>query len=66
MWFRHVVPFVGGLFSDRDAYRYLPESTAYLPPVNEMRAMCAAAGIVNLDHRTFFFGTAQLLTGRRS
>jgi demethylmenaquinone methyltransferase/2-methoxy-6-polyprenyl-1,4-benzoquinol methylase len=66
MWFRHVVPFVGGLFSDRDAYRYLPESTAYLPPVNEMRAMCAAVGIVNVDHRTFFFGTAQLLTGRRS
>ena len=30
-WFRHVVPFVGGLLSDRDAYAYLPASTAYLP-----------------------------------
>ncbi len=26
-WFRRVVPFVGGLVSDRDAYRYLPAST---------------------------------------
>ena len=32
LWFRHVVPFVGGLVSDRAAYRYLPASTAYLPP----------------------------------
>ncbi len=35
-WFRHVVPFVGGLVSDRAAYRYLPASTAYLPPLPEL------------------------------
>ena len=29
-------PFVGGLVSDRAAYRYLPASTAYLPPLPEL------------------------------
>ena len=31
IWFRRVVPVIGGLVSDRAAYRYLPRSTAYLP-----------------------------------
>ena len=39
IWFRHVVPVIGGLLSDRAAYRYLPASTAYLPPTAELRAM---------------------------
>src|SRR5262249_30326997 len=30
-YFRRVVPFIGGLLSDRAAYSYLPASTAYLP-----------------------------------
>jgi demethylmenaquinone methyltransferase/2-methoxy-6-polyprenyl-1,4-benzoquinol methylase len=63
-WFRHVVPFVGGLFSDRDAYRYLPASTAYLPDVTGLVGLVAAAGIGAVSHREYFFGTAQLVTGQ--
>jgi demethylmenaquinone methyltransferase / 2-methoxy-6-polyprenyl-1,4-benzoquinol methylase len=66
VWFRKVVPFVGGVFSDRAAYSYLPASTAYLPPVTEMLAMLDAAGLVEVTHRTLFFGTAQLITGARA
>ncbi len=65
LWFRKVVPFVGGLLSDRAAYRYLPESTAYLPPTADLLAMVRAAGFDDVRHRTFFFGTAQLITGTR-
>src|SRR4029079_73992 len=32
-WFRHAVPFVGGLVSDRAAYRYLPAPPADLTPL---------------------------------
>src|SRR5262249_20656214 len=39
VWFRKVVPFVGGIISDRAAYSYLPASTAYLPPLPEMFAL---------------------------
>ena len=36
VWFRRVVPVIGGLVSDRAAYRYLPKSTAYLPSTDEL------------------------------
>ncbi|MDQ1456346.1 MAG: demethylmenaquinone methyltransferase / 2-methoxy-6-polyprenyl,4-benzoquinol methylase [Actinomycetota bacterium] len=65
-WFRHVVPFVGGLVSDRAAYRYLPASTAYLPPLPEMLALVVAGGIVDVSRRTLGFGAAQLITGTRA
>ncbi len=39
IWFRRVVPVIGGLVSDGAAYRYLPKSTAYLPPTAELRSM---------------------------
>ena len=39
LWFRRVVPLVGGLLSDRQAYAYLPASTAYLPSRPELLEM---------------------------
>ena len=63
---RHVVPFVGGLLSDRAAYRYLPESTAYLPPPGELAATLAAAGFANVTRRLLGLGAAQLLCGVRA
>jgi demethylmenaquinone methyltransferase/2-methoxy-6-polyprenyl-1,4-benzoquinol methylase len=66
LWFRHVVPFVGGLLSDRRAYSYLPASTAYLPSQLELLAMIGAAGFENLAHRTLGAGAAQLITGVRA
>jgi demethylmenaquinone methyltransferase / 2-methoxy-6-polyprenyl-1,4-benzoquinol methylase len=65
-WFRRVVPFVGGLVSDRAAYRYLPASTAYLPPVPELLGLVVAAGIVDVSRRTLGLGAAQLITGSRA
>jgi demethylmenaquinone methyltransferase/2-methoxy-6-polyprenyl-1,4-benzoquinol methylase len=65
LWFRRVVPFVGGLLSDRSAYSYLPASTAYLPPRLELLAMIGDAGFENLEHRTLGAGAAQLITGIR-
>jgi demethylmenaquinone methyltransferase/2-methoxy-6-polyprenyl-1,4-benzoquinol methylase len=66
IWFRHVVPFVGGLLSDRRAYSYLPASTAYLPPQLELLALIGSAGFDNLAHRALGGGAAQLITGARA
>ncbi len=64
-WFRRVVPFIGGLLSDRAAYRYLPESTAYLPDTPQLLEMFRVAGFDDVQRQTFLFGTAQLITGTR-
>lgn len=66
IYFGRVVPLVGGLLSDRDAYRYLPKSVEYLPPVPELLTMLAAAGFTGVARRTFSGGIAQLLTGTRA
>lgn len=65
VYFGRVVPLVGGLLSDRDAYRYLPKSVAYLPPEPELLAMIAAAGFPDARQTALSGGIARLLTGTR-
>jgi demethylmenaquinone methyltransferase/2-methoxy-6-polyprenyl-1,4-benzoquinol methylase len=65
LYFDRVVPFLGGLLSDRDAYRYLPESTAYLPPSEELLRMLESAGFERVERRRLMLGAAQILTGVR-
>ena len=65
VYFRHVVPVIGGLLSDREAYRYLPESMAYLPPPTEMLAMLREAGFADAERLQLSGGIAQVLSGTR-
>ena len=65
IWFRHVVPVIGGLVSDGAAYRYLPRSTAYLPPTDELRSMLAAADFSSVNRRALTGGLSQLITATR-
>ena len=66
LYFDRLVPFLGGLLSDRDAYRYLPESTAYLPPPEELFAMLDKAGFEGVQKQRLLLGAAQILTGVRA
>jgi demethylmenaquinone methyltransferase/2-methoxy-6-polyprenyl-1,4-benzoquinol methylase len=65
IYFRRVVPFVGGLLSDRAAYGYLPRSVAYLPPRDELLALVADAGFAAVERHPLSGGIAQLITGSR-
>jgi demethylmenaquinone methyltransferase/2-methoxy-6-polyprenyl-1,4-benzoquinol methylase len=65
IWFRHVVPVIGGLLSDRAAYRYLPKSTAYLPPTDELRSLLMDAGFSAVNRRALSGGLSQLITATR-
>jgi demethylmenaquinone methyltransferase/2-methoxy-6-polyprenyl-1,4-benzoquinol methylase len=66
LWFRRVVPLVGArLAHDAEAYRYLPRSTAYLPPPDELLALVERAGFATLERRTLTAGAVQLVTGTR-
>lgn len=60
--FNRIVPFIGGLLSDRSAYGYLPRSVSYLPERSEMLGMMREGGLRNPEHRQLTLGIAQLLT----
>jgi demethylmenaquinone methyltransferase/2-methoxy-6-polyprenyl-1,4-benzoquinol methylase len=65
LYFGKVVPVVGGLLSDRDAYQYLPKSVAYLPPPSRMVAMMSESGFGGATRRPLSTGIAQLFTGTK-
>jgi demethylmenaquinone methyltransferase / 2-methoxy-6-polyprenyl-1,4-benzoquinol methylase len=66
VWFHHVVPALGGLLSDGEAYRYLPRSVAYLPAAPVLRGMLAAAGYSTVGVRPLAGGLSQLLMATRA
>jgi demethylmenaquinone methyltransferase / 2-methoxy-6-polyprenyl-1,4-benzoquinol methylase len=66
LWFRRVVPLLGGLLSDPAAYRYLPRSTAYLPPTEQVRSMLLGAGFSGINHRLLSGGLSQRITATRT
>jgi len=65
-YFGKVVPRIGGLLSDAAAYRYLPQSVAYLPDRTTLLASVAEAGFTSVEHRLLSGGITQLITGTRS
>ncbi len=66
VYFRHVVPLIGGLLSDGDAYAYLPRSMAYLPPPAEMLSMLADVGFPDAQRHQLSGGITQLIVGTRA
>ena len=65
IYFGKVVPFIGGLLSNKEAYGYLPRSLAYLPPREDMLASLRDAGFDDVQHEQLTFGAAQLITATR-
>jgi demethylmenaquinone methyltransferase/2-methoxy-6-polyprenyl-1,4-benzoquinol methylase len=45
LWFDHVVPTLGRLAGDADAYSYLPDSVRRFPPPEAMAALMWASGL---------------------
>ena len=67
VWFRGAVPLLGRVVAhDAEAYRYLPKSTAYLPPAPELEDRLRAAGFRDVRHTTLTGGSVLLLTGTRA
>jgi demethylmenaquinone methyltransferase/2-methoxy-6-polyprenyl-1,4-benzoquinol methylase len=65
LYFHRVVPLLGRLLSDRDAYSYLPASVAYLPVESALAEMLSRAGFRAIEKRRLSAGVAQLVTARR-
>lgn len=66
IYFRHILPRIGGLISgNRAAYRYLPESVYAFPRPETFCAMMERAGFHNVRHRNFTFGLCRLFIGEK-
>jgi demethylmenaquinone methyltransferase/2-methoxy-6-polyprenyl-1,4-benzoquinol methylase len=66
LYFRGVVPLIGGLLSNREAYSYLPRSTAYLPAPDELLSLLRTAGFPDARRLRLSGGITQLLVGTRA
>jgi len=66
LYFNRIVPAIGGVISDRQAYQYLPQSTAYLPPEADLLGMIEAAGFERVRKCSHMFGAIQSITAVRS
>ncbi len=64
-YFQRIVPLLGGLISDRKAYRYLPHSVAYLPEEAELLQLVRAAAFEQVVKIRLSGGVAQLITAVR-
>ena len=65
VYFGSVVPRIGGLLSDADAYRYLPKSVAYLPETPVLLDQLRESGFTAVERRLLTGGIAQLVTATR-
>ena len=61
VYFGKVVPRIGGLFSNRAAYNYLPKSVAYLPSPEQLVTMLQNAGFEHVRHEQLSGGLTQLM-----
>ncbi|MEP7215065.1 MAG: ubiquinone/menaquinone biosynthesis methyltransferase [Anaerolineaceae bacterium] len=67
LYFNRMVPLLGGLLSgDRDAYRYLPASAAYLPTQSELVRALVDAGFREIRKHSPMFGAIQSIDAVRS
>lgn len=62
-YFRRLLPLIGGLFSSRGAYTYLPDSVLEFPARSEFKAMLTTAGFVDVRHFDLTFGIATVYIG---
>jgi demethylmenaquinone methyltransferase/2-methoxy-6-polyprenyl-1,4-benzoquinol methylase len=65
VYFGRIVPRIGALLSDGAAYRYLPQSVAYLPPTGQLLALVRGAGFDAVERRPLTGGLTQLITATR-
>ncbi len=66
LYFNSVVPRIGALISDADAYAYLPRSVAYLPPTAQLLERVSTAGFHHVTRQLLSGGIAQLISATRT
>lgn len=64
LYFKHFVPWIGGLVSgDRAAYTYLPASVQAFPGRREWTATMSRCGYAQVRHKAFTLGLCRMYVG---
>jgi len=63
LYFFYIVPALGGLFSVKSAYNYLPNSTVKFPPAEQVRYIMVSVGLRDVFFRKLMFGTVAIHVG---
>ena len=64
LYFKHFVPWIGGLISgDRAAYTYLPASVQAFPGRREWMATMSRCGYAQVRHKAFTLGLCRMYVG---
>ena len=64
-YFLHVLPVIGGLFSQFSAYKYLPDSVLEFPSRDDFKALMVAAGFRNPRHHDLTGGIATVYVAEK-
>lgn len=64
-YFHHILPVIGGLFSDRAAYSYLPKSVGAFYSADELRGALYRAGLVVNQEVNYLSGGCKIIQARR-
>jgi demethylmenaquinone methyltransferase / 2-methoxy-6-polyprenyl-1,4-benzoquinol methylase len=65
LWFDRIVPLLGALAGDRDAYSYLPESVRSFPGPRELAARMDRAGLERIRYTVLAGGIIAIHSGIR-
>lgn len=65
-YFYRLVPMLGGALSDRDAYRYLPDSAARFVNADELAEVMRRAGLQNVRYELLNLGTVAIHVGTKT
>jgi demethylmenaquinone methyltransferase / 2-methoxy-6-polyprenyl-1,4-benzoquinol methylase len=66
LWFDRLVPLLGTLAGDREAYTYLPESVKRFPPPDGLAAVMDAAGLERIRFTILAGGIIAIHSGVRA
>jgi len=63
VWFDRIVPVLGTVAGDRDAYTYLPDSVRRFPPADELAALMYRAGLRDVRYLILAGGIIAIHSG---
>ena len=66
LYFHHILPAIGGVFSDRKAYQYLPQSVSTFYSAAALREELYNVGFRVEEEKRFLFGACRLFVADKS